>query len=513
MLAVQILVLIASLLIQPTTVFDDWIWHLDREANIPSMLASTQLALVGGVSLAAALLRRARAAQYSLYLIGIAVVFLYLAWDEYFALHEYILNWQRLYALFGALIAASTVMVASRSPRRTWIWHVCLLMGLVMSATGAMLLGTLQGLCEASGGGGSTSGCTWNFYYEESLEFLGIWLTLVAMLGQLSEAVSTPTPRVRRALFLLPLVWLFFLLVYAFLPRLELGLYARSTSIEFDSGIYLRGFYVAQGRDEVRLQIYASARQPDYIYLGYGIHIVDQVSGKSVASSYRGADLHHSIWYLGPNYMPVYRQLMDISLPPQPPTNRALSVVLTLWHNLAYEGGERRSLAVLNSDRHLLSETQVVLEELVLPADSLSSPTVPVAVYDNGFALDPVTLPKRARIGETLSIQFTWRSDAGGSEDHAQFLHFRHDENGTWFVYDQQPLGPRLPTRLWYSGLVDSETWAVPLPADLAPGRYYVFTGLYHARDQERVPASDGKGEPFVDARVPLGALILEEDI
>ena len=83
-------------------------------------------------------------------------------------------------------------------------------------------------------------------------------------------------------------------------------------------------------------------------------------------------------------------------------------------------------------------------------------------------------------------------------------------ESGVWFVYDHQPLGPRLPTRLWYSGLADSETWQVPLPADLAPGRYNIFTGLYRARDQERIPASDADGEPWLDARVSLGALIIE---
>lgn len=68
----------------------------------------------------------------------------------------------------------------------------------------------------------------------------------------------------------------------------------------------------------------------------------------------------------------------------------------------------------------------------------------------------------------------------------------------------------RLPSRLWYSGLVDSETWRVPLPADLAPGRYKVYTGLYRARDRERDTASDVNGAPFIDARVPLGTLIVE---
>ena len=91
-----------------------------------------------------------------------------------------------------------------------------------------------------------------------------------------------------------------------------------------------------------------------------------------------------------------------------------------------------------------------------------------------------------------------------------QFLHFVNEENGTLWNHDQQPLGSRLPTRLWYRGLADTETWQVPVPADLEPGKYRVFTGLYRAGDQQRVPAVDADGTPFVDARVPLGVLTIE---
>ena len=151
---------------------------------------------------------------------------------------------------------------------------------------------------------------------------------------------------------------------------------------------------------------------------------------------------------------------------------------------------------------------------------------MPLAQFDNGFTLNAVDLPDRAQVGETLTLNFAWRSDADGQEDHIQFLHLGHVslpieggsveggaksvESGAWFVYDHQPLGPRLPTRLWYSGLADSETWQVPLPADLAPGQYSVFTGLYRARDKERVPASTSDGEHWLDARVRLGTLIIE---
>ena len=181
--------------------------------------------------------------------------------------------------------------------------------------------------------------------------------------------------------------------------------------------------------------------------------------------------------------------------------------MLTLWRA---ENDEFVSQRVISSDLQLLSESQVILGELVIPAASTASQTAPLAVFDNGFALEAVDLPESAGLGETLSINFAWRSEAEGREDYVQFLHLGHEETGAWFVYDQQPLGPRLPARLWYSGLADSETWRVPLPADLAPGQYNVFTGIYRASDQERVGASDAEDSPYIDARVPLGYLIIE---
>ena len=164
---------------------------------------------------------------------------------------------------------------------------------------------------------------------------------------------------------------------------------------------------------------------------------------------------------------------------------------------------------VLESDHQLLAETQVILGELVLPAQSTDFATIPLAVFDNGFTIGSVDMPDRANPGETLSIPFTWRSDVDSKEDYVQFLHFGHEEGGEWWGFDQQPLGARLPTRLWYSGLIDSEVWQVPLPFDLEPGRYSVFSGLYRLSDQERLPVSDAEGKSLVDARVPLGDITI----
>ena len=180
---------------------------------------------------------------------------------------------------------------------------------------------------------------------------------------------------------------------------------------------------------------------------------------------------------------------------------------MTLWRD---ESGEYRPLKILASDLQLLDDSQVVLGEKVWRDKSAAAARDPLVIFENGFALDAWEAPETVRAGEPLTIRFSWRSEVDGHEDHAQFLHLGHTESGEWWVYDQEPLGARLPTRLWYSGLVDSETWQVPLPADLASGRYTVFSGLYRARDKERIPARDLEGDYFLDARVALGSLVIE---
>ena len=116
-------------------------------------------------------------------------------------------------------------------------------------------------------------------------------------------------------------------------------------------------------------------------------------------------------------------------------------------------------------------------------------------------------MPRRAQPGDSLGIRFAWRSGADSSEDLAQFVHFVHEEDGAFWGFDQEPLGPRLPTRLWYAGLAESEVWTVPLPADLAPGRYAVFTGLYRSSSLERIPARGGNGAAWPENRVPIGEM------
>lgn len=507
MLAAQILVIVLALHVSRSSTFDRWVWDINAEWNIPTTFATVQLAMVVGVAWITVWQVRARSGWLRLYLLGTSLVILIFLLDEHLRIHETNSAWINVYIALGIAVATATVLRARRAPSDERIWYICLLLGLSMSGFGAVILDKQWSVCETIGFL-RLSSCIFFYPLEESFEFSGIWLTLVAMLGFLSYAVPTPSPRLRLSLISLPAVWLALLIAYALFPRLELSLLAQPASATFERGINLRGYVMETGSGATSVQLYATARQKDYIGLGFSIHLVDQVSGKSVASNDKWSDRRHSLWFLGPEYMPVYRQPMQVIHPPHIPLNRAFWVVLTTWRK---RRGEFQSQLIQSSDHRQLNESQVVLSELVLPAaPSIPAAPRPQAVFSNGFALDATTLPATARSGAILTIQFHWRSERDSHEDVMQFLHLGHIDSGEWWVYDQQPLGPRLPTRLWYKGLADSETWQAPLPGDLAPGTYSVFSGLYRLSDKERVPVSDAEGTPYVDARVPLGRLTVE---
>ena len=101
MLAAQALVIVLALESRPTAAFDRWLWDFHEEWNIQAMLASAQLAAVGGVALLIAWLGRSRPIWQRLYFAGTGLVFIFLGLDEYLALHEFIQDWELRYIALG----------------------------------------------------------------------------------------------------------------------------------------------------------------------------------------------------------------------------------------------------------------------------------------------------------------------------------------------------------------------------------------------------------------------------
>ena len=478
-----------------------WLWHLDIEWNIPSALASMQLALVGAAAILVAWLWTKPPAWQRLYFVGIAIVFLYFAYDEFATVHEGNPYWRSNYRLIGFGIALSSALLALRNPWPSRVWFFCLPLGLAIGGFGATVLDISTPQCGGQGAAYILGECAQILVLEESLELLGIWLALVAILGHLSGISPAPKAYLRILLFAAPALWMIFLSQRNVISPVSTQVNASA----FENDIWLHRHKVdtTTRPDRVRARLHLSGGGWQFSGLGYSISLLD--GERMTVISDRDRFAHEQLEFkLAPGYVPAYLQVIDVEIPPETPTNRLILIVLTIWRQ---ENGEFIRQKILATDQPQLSDTQMVLDEMVIQSASGPPSATTLAAFDNGFALEAVELPACAVPGGIVDVNFAWRADSAGSEDFAQFLHFIHAESGAMWNHDQMPLGSRLPTRLWYSGLADSEIWRISLPADLPTGDYSLFTGLYRHSDLVRARAHSPDGGVFPDARIPIGSM------
>ena len=219
LLVIQLTAIAISLTIQPSSWFEALTWELRHEWNIPSTLASTQLALVGGLALITAWQKNEEANYQRIYFVGVGIVFLFLAHDEYYKVHEGIQHWQQIYIGLGSAIVLTTIIAAVFSPRNARTRHYSLLVGLAVAALGGIVFENLPACLDVKLL--RLHGCLPYSILEELLEFAGIWLVLVAVLGHLTHAAIPRAKSIRILPYALPVVWISLIYLNAFVPRIE----------------------------------------------------------------------------------------------------------------------------------------------------------------------------------------------------------------------------------------------------------------------------------------------------
>ena len=336
-----------------------WLWDLQREYNIPSTLASTQLALVGSLALGTAWLIRARSPLQSLYLVAAGFIFLFMALDEYFALHEQLQNWKRYYLALGAMLVLAALIVANRSPRRACVWYSCFAVGLATAGSGAVFIEFIPVSCGVMGIL-HLEGCIDFAIWEESMEFLGVWLAMLAMFGIFTDALPTPRTRIRYLLIVAPVVWILSLALNSHIPNVESQLLAQRASVEFEKRVHLRGYHLDSAAGQIRL--YVASKRGILEGLGFTLDLMDPDSGEVLASQSQKAAPHSRYWMLKPGALLLYPQWIQLSLPALPSPGRAYWIVLTLWRQAE---DTQAPLPVVSSDHQLLSDTEVILAEFV----------------------------------------------------------------------------------------------------------------------------------------------------
>jgi hypothetical protein len=162
---------------------------------------------------------------------------------------------------------------------------------------------------------------------------------------------------------------------------------------------------------------------------------------------------------------------------------------------------------VWSQDNALIYRTR--LDRIPLPSqpDMLIEATLGDSLELTGFTLQipesqPVTIkPNSAHFNlsppiSQLRLTLFWRPLYRPTADYTTFVHLRNQEGATVAQYDGLPLNGTYPTSRWQSGETVIDPLTLPLPADLPPGHYTLWTGMYQLETLERLPvANDVSGE------------------
>jgi hypothetical protein len=109
-----------------------------------------------------------------------------------------------------------------------------------------------------------------------------------------------------------------------------------------------------------------------------------------------------------------------------------------------------------------------------------------------------------AQPGDILTFDLVWRALAAPPADYFVFVHLVDENDDIVSQIDWIPVEGTRPTRGWRGGEVLVDPYRLPLPAELPPGAYRLWVGLYDPEMGQRLPVA---GDP--DGRHLLFTLTL----
>ena len=463
LLSFQILLIVINIVMAQTgtDLFPRNLWRLDLETNIPSIISTVQLFLLSNLCFLTGFATGKASWTERAYWFGLGPGLVTMTLIEFDVIDRNIIP-QEWIAPFVVILGATSLFMFLRNNNDNRRLFLFLLPGgLGMWAYGVFIVDHMfiNGFIATP--------------LEETLESLGIIIALAGVTGYATRIVPATLKRRKMLLINLCLTSAVMVVLLAgslvwedreFVGIRFLGKhFGRSITVDVDDGaLALRGWssgsLSAGTIPRVHLWLHTTRLLKNDI--GFTIQLLDQESKAVIEETNKRSDRKADQWEPGIRH--YFTQKILFALPEDIPTNRALWLLLSFWK---IEENGFSPLSVDSSNYPLLGESHVILDEVVFPETVVSVNLAEApGRFANGFVLQAASIPVRAQAGEELEVTFRWGTDSAGSEDWTQFLHFEHDESGSFWNEDQMPLGLRLPTRLWYAGLQASEAWRFTLP-------------------------------------------------
>jgi hypothetical protein len=128
------------------------------------------------------------------------------------------------------------------------------------------------------------------------------------------------------------------------------------------------------------------------------------------------------------------------------------------------------------------------------------------AIDLQGYSVAPGVASYGVKQGEVLRAVLYWQAQSKPTQSYASYVHVLSEAGERVAGRDNPQTGALQPTTEWGPAKVMTDTTAIPLPADIQPGRYRLVSGMYGVEGGSiaGLPAACLKGEAYGDA-VSLG--------
>ena len=106
----------------------------------------------------------------------------------------------------------------------------------------------------------------------------------------------------------------------------------------------------------------------------------------------------------------------------------------------------------------------------------------------HGYALDDAALNP----GDILPVTLFWEAQSPVAERYKVTVQLLDGAGQLVTQVDTEPGDGLAPTSTWQVAQILADRYGIPIPPDLAPGRYTLIAGLYHVASGERLPVATG---------------------
>lgn len=159
--------------------------------------------------------------------------------------------------------------------------------------------------------------------------------------------------------------------------------------------------------------------------------------------------------------------------------------------------------AILLEDQAFAGSSYIRVQAFLLPGQP--PPVSPAILFEDGLALVGWALPEQAwQAGQTIPVKLWWAATAPPAADYKMSLKlWRPDGVLAAQGQDTWPAGSLYRATAWPLNQPIYQPAALPLPADLPPGQYWLNVELYHPETVQPLPLFSG------EAAATLGPVII----